>query len=320
MSSEAHWQFPPRNGGIEYIQDPSSDYFSDDPLPKLAREAIQNSLDAKLPGLNRPVQVVFAEIFIKPEAIGANELRRHLRACRDRAKEDNRPPNLQIYEHALGVLKSRRIRCLKIVDSGTSGLKGRNWDALVSQEGSVEKAGDTPSGSYGIGKNAVFNVSDLRTVFYSTRYVSRGRIEKLQGKATLMAHSDPNDELEQLQHVGFFGLPDVKPIVGTSIPPLFRLDDTGTGVFVMGFNPRSERWAKELVNATIENFFYAIHHKELVVKVRGASKSEEITIDHETLDLLFEGQGRRAPSYFYYKAIRDEKPVERRRQSATLGL
>ena len=309
MSNNAHWQFPPRNGGIEYIQDPSSDYFSDDPLPKLAREAIQNSLDAKLPELNRPVQVVFAEIFLKPEVIGANELRRHLEACRDRAKEDKRPPNLQIYEYALGVLKSKRIRCLKIVDSGTSGLKGKNWDALVSQEGSVEKVGEAPGGSYGIGKNAVFNVSDLRTVFYSTRYVSRGRVEKLQGKATLMAHSDPNDKQEQLQHIGFFALPDVKPIIGKSIPLLFRLEDTGTGVFVMGFNPRSEQWAEELVDATISNFFHAIHHKELVVKVR-TSKSEETTINHETLDPLFEKQGRKAPSYFYYKAVRDEKPAQ----------
>ena len=40
-----------RNGGIDYVSDPSSAHFSDAPIPKLVRELIQNSLDAKEDGL-----------------------------------------------------------------------------------------------------------------------------------------------------------------------------------------------------------------------------------------------------------------------------
>ena len=307
MASEAHWQFPPRNGGIDYVQDPSSAYFSDNPLPKLVREVIQNSLDAKEPGLNDPVQVNFSETHIRPHVIGASDLRQHLKACRDRARYDKRANVRKYYERALRTLDSKQIRCLQIVDSGTTGLQGSNWDALVFQEGSVQKSGDSPGGSYGIGKNAVFNVSDLRTVFYSTRCLERGRVEKLQGKATLMSHANPNNKQEQVQHIGFFAMPGVDPVLGQAIPDLFRLGDVGAGVFIMGFNPGSEEWAKEVTYAAIENFFYAIHHKRLVVNVK-AHKLNEIVVSHETLDPLFESQVHDNPSYHYYRAIRDENP------------
>ena len=307
MPSEAYWQFPPRFGGIDYVQDPSSAYFSDNPLPKLVREVIQNSLDAKEPGLNDPVRVVFVETHVQPHVIGASDLKRHLLACRDRARDDKRANVRKYYDRALTALNAKQIRCLQIVDSGTTGLQGSNWDALVSQEGSVRKPGDSPGGSYGIGKNAVFNVSDLRTVFYSTRCLERGRVEKLQGKATLMSHANPNNKKEQVQHIGFFAMPGVKPLLGQEILDFFRLGDVGAGVFIMGFNPRSEEWAREVTHATIENFFYAIHHKRLVVRVK-AHKSNEIVVDHETLDPLFESQGNDKPSYHYYRAIRDENP------------
>ena len=41
------WRFPPRNGGIDFVTDPSSAHFSDAPITKLVRELLQNSLDAK---------------------------------------------------------------------------------------------------------------------------------------------------------------------------------------------------------------------------------------------------------------------------------
>ena len=266
----ATWQFPPRNGGIEVTQDSSSTHFSDDPLPKLVREVIQNSLDAKEPGLGPAVEVEFTEERCNVSLIDAAELKRHVRACLDRAKRSSGSDLQKAYERALKTLEASQIKCLRIVDSGTTGLKGRAWESLVSQEGSVYKTGDAPGGSYGIGKNAVLNVSDLRTVFYSTRYLDHregGRVEKLQGKATLMAHPNPSKENESLQHIGFFAMPDGKPMPLKEIPDFFRLGAVGTGVFIMGFNPRSAEWGKAVTSAVIENFFYAIHHKRLIVKV-----------------------------------------------------
>ena len=103
----------------------------------------------------------------------------------------------------------------------------------------------------------MLNVSDLRTVFYSTRYIQRreGRVEKLQGKATLMDHPNPQDKSESLQHVGFYSMPHGEAVLTTQIPDFFRLDGVGTGVFIMGFNPRSNDWTREVTAAVIENFF-----------------------------------------------------------------
>lgn len=308
MSDKPAWQFPPRNGGIEVIQDQSSAHFRDDPLPKLIREAVQNSLDAKDDGLGIPVEVKITETYVDSDIISGSELKNHLLACLNRAKEIKRSDVQATYIRALKALELNEIRCLQIVDSATSGLKGNSWDALVRQEGSVWKSGPAPGGSNGTGKNAVFNVSDLRTVFYSTRCLERGRVEKLQGKANLMSHSNPTQEEESLQHIGFYAMPDGNPILTRDIPDFFRLDEIGTGVFIMGFNPRSSEWAKEITSATIENFFYAIHHKLLVVKI-AAQGTDAIVVNHETLDSLFEGHSKDRPSYHYYKAIRDRKAV-----------
>ena len=310
MNDTPSWHFPPRAWGLDVIQDSSSTHFRDDPIPKLVREILQNSLDANDRNINGPVEVGITERPVDYKIIGAAELQKHLESCLDRAKSENRRNIQSFYERALETIQAPEIRCLQIVDSGTSGLTAKHWDSLVFQEGSVEKSGNAPGGANGIGKNAVLNVSDLRTVFYSTRYVNgrEGRVEKLQGKATLMGHPHPDDKNEHLQHVGFYSLSQGKPLIMTEIPDPFRLADTGTGVFIMGFNPRIEGWPSEITSAVIQNYFYAIHHKKLVVKVTD-NTSDTVLINHETIDWLFERESSGSPAYHYYRTIRDQEPT-----------
>ena len=267
--NRATWRFPARNGGIDYVNDPSSAHFSDAPIPKLVREMLQNSLDAKQGGLAGPVTVTFSETGVDRDLIGGVALGRHLQSCLDRANEDDRPDSAEAYADALAVLKQSTIPCLKVQDTGTTGLNDARWKALVVQEGAVSKGRGAPGGSFGIGKNAILNVSDLQTVFYSTRLVEgrKGRVEKLQGKATFTGHLDPDRSGVDLQHIGFYSQDDGGPLMGMSIPEFFRLDDSGTGVFIMGFNPHSSAWVNQVVTSVIENFFYAIHHQRLAVEV-----------------------------------------------------
>ena len=86
----ATWRFPPRNGGIDYVNDPSSTHFSDARIAKLVSELIQNSLDAKHDGFADPVTVTFSETSVKRGLIGGTALRRHLQSCLDRATDDDR--------------------------------------------------------------------------------------------------------------------------------------------------------------------------------------------------------------------------------------
>ena len=308
MSSKATWQFAPSGGGVEVVQEQSSAHFSDDPIPKLVREVIQNSLDAKRESL---VEVRFAERNVHRDLIDAVSLKKHIVACRNMAKEERRKDVQRDYERALKSLDSQDIRCLQIVDTGTTGLTGKSWGDLVYRDGGVTKPGASPGGSFGTGKNAVLNVSDLRSVFYSTRYRSKGksRVEKLQGRTTLMAHPNPDKRSEMLQHVGFFRSPDGNPVIGKDIPATFRLEKTGTGVFIMGFNPWSDEWVNDVKSAIIENFFYAIHNKQLVVSVKPLELAR-IDVTHETLDPLFEDIATDSSSYDYYKSIRDKEPEQ----------
>ena len=301
------WRFPSRNGGIDYVNDPSSAHFSDAPIAKLVRELIQNSLDAKYHGFADPVTVTFSQTSVKRELIGGAALQRHLQSCLDRANDDDRPDMVDVYNNALSVIKRRVIPCLKVHDTGTTGLNDARWKALVIQEGAVSKSSGAPGGSYGIGKNAILNVSDLQTVFYSTRLVEgrKGLVTKLQGKATLTGHPDSEGSDDDLQHIGFYSLQEDGPIMGRDVPKFFQLAETGTGVFIMGFNPHSSDWVDQVATAVIENFFYAIHHQNLTVEIVPEDESP-VRIDHQTIDYLFE---RLTPinqnAVHYYRAIRD---------------
>ena len=293
-SPDTSWIFPPRNGGIDYAADPSSAHFGDAPMPKLVREVVQNSLDAKHDGYSTPVIVEFSESMASPKLIGGESLERHIAACFDRAAGEGWAGAMAAYKRALETIRQKTIRCLKASDSGTVGLDDVRWNALVAQEGVVSKLGNSPGGNYGIGKNAALNVSDLQTVFYTTRYVAgrKGRVEKMQGKATLMGHDAPDGSGEALQHIGFYAERDGSPLEGRDIPQFFRLDETGTGVFVMGFNPRSTHWVHEMTQAVIENYFCAIADKKLIVKIAASKPDSLVVINHETIDSLFSQQKR----------------------------
>ena len=138
------WRFPPRNGGIDFVTDPSSAHFSDAPITKLVRELIQNSLDAKDPGFRTPVTVEFTETNINRAEIGGDELQQHLAACFDRSAREGRGRAMATYKGALDICAQKSIRCLKAQDFGTVGLDDTRWHALVVQEGAVSKIGPCP--------------------------------------------------------------------------------------------------------------------------------------------------------------------------------
>ena len=315
MSTNASWHFPPTKGGIDYVQDPSSSHFRSQPVANVVREVIQNSLDARQPGLGQ-VGVAFTEVAIHLNEIGGDELRLHIEQCLERATNESRHSIREGYKQALDMLSRVTIRCLKIHDTGTTGLIEANWDALVLKEGAVQKGDVTtsPGGSYGIGKNAVLNISDLMTVFYSTRYIAgrKGRIELLQGKSTLMTHPDPQDpDAEQLQHIGFYRTSTQEPMTGVhEIPPAFRLQETGTGIFIIGFNPHSSDWVAEIKAAVIANFFYCIHHQLLQVKVQPLEGPESV-INHQTIDIEFEQLKPNSPAHHYHRAISNQNQARK---------
>ena len=282
----ALWDFPHSNGGVSYgLTDAARTYFQADRLRHVIREVIQNSLDSHNPGFPM-VRVEMSDCTISRTEFGGNQLAAHFAACLKevaRVGATNAQRDREILERALKLLKRPNIRCLKIVDSGTRGLRPPSWHALVESEGIVQKDGGMSGGSFGIGKNAVFTISDVLTVVYSTRYLDprRGRIEKCQGKARLMTHAHPRlnrsritpSPKDYLQNTGFYRSATMDPLVGRrEIPSVFRLHDgVGTGIFVLGFNPHSEDWVADVERAVCESFFMAINSRRLRVTIRPSS-------------------------------------------------
>ena len=325
-----NWQFAPLNYGPEIMDNAARHHFSDDPVVKMIREIIQNSLDARNKDTGLPAVVKFHDDIIPIETIAGQTLRAHVDECYERTKQDTSARRLEPqYQAAALSLSTNEIRCLRIVDSNTSGLKDGKFHALVRQEGGVDKDQGAPGGSYGIGKNATFNISSIKTVFYSTSFLTkRGRQEQMEGKTLLIPHKDPFNKAgvpEDLQHAGYYRNKDGQPVEGQDIDRYFHLDDFGTGVFIMGFDPKERDWVNESINAILCNFAYSTRQGYLEVHIESGDTVK--TINNRNLEQRFEEQkyesGQRndttttdklQKAYNYYQAYRDStKPAHTKR-------
>ena len=283
----------------------------------MVREVLQNSLDHHQPGLDG-VRVTFRTLSIPAEDIQATQLLLHARASLDEAKDGENPDTTGHYSEMEAALSVNQIPCLAIVDENTTGLQGDNWRNLIFREGMPQNTGKvTKGGSVGLGKHASFNLSACNTVIYSTRYVAkaaRGKVCHMAGRSQLMTHADPSGSHGRLRDVGFLGNHQDggynEPIRGPDIPEAFRLQNSGTGVFIISF--RRERfpgWVKQATREILRNFFYAIHTGNLEIHLQDQDAGTQSILDQKSLDAEMEQLGEKDPSRQYFQAIRGE-PLE----------
>lgn len=300
------WHFPPTHGGpAQGFNDSGKEFFTADVMDHVVREIIQNSLDAKNHQYpDNPVVVRMSKLELKLSVFNAAELKGHISEALKATDEKKSEKGVRFYESALRMLEKAKIPVLKVVDENTTGLRGARWDSLVHEEGTTSKDNAAAGGSFGIGKNAPYAASMLGLVCYSTRYPNKHRVEKFIARCKIVAHQSPKEPKEKLQHVGFGTLEDFDgsnypPVLGADIPESFRLQKTGTGIFIMGF--KEERgWQKAVILSIVRNFFAAIHDKKLCVVV------EDVEITNETLAEHF----GKEPTKQYYDLYRNsEQPI-----------
>ena len=186
MRDRIGWHFPPTGGGrVDRFNDPGIAHFDGNPLVSLARETIQNSLDAKAG--SGPVEVSFEiEGIDRQDSLGRDELAAAVTACLDELGDDDDKARTML-NHAAELLGRDRLPYLRVRDENTTGLRRGHWKALVKWQGESVKETRSAGGSHGIGKYAPFAVSPLRTVFYWTRFEEGTASRELfQGKAVLM--------------------------------------------------------------------------------------------------------------------------------------
>ena len=259
------WRFPSNNDGEDdHLNQPGIEDFRNTPIISLAREICQNSLDAKHPKTQAPVEVHFQLYELPTEEFpGINEFKDILEACKQYQPDSDKTQTF--FKRAIAIANSEKISCLVISDFNTTGLKGvkggksTDWYKLTKAVGSSDKSSSL--GSFGIGKFAPYANSDLRTVFYSTLNINGERA--YQGVSRLISH-EWCDEITR--GTGYYGerAKNDPILAATAIPQFAQREKVGTSIIIGGFQ-KDLKWEQKIVRAVLESFFCAIQSESLVV-------------------------------------------------------
>ncbi|MES2216601.1 MAG: hypothetical protein V4481_04880 [Patescibacteria group bacterium] len=296
ISDALCWYFPSTDHGEnDGFADSLLEYFQGDHEKYIAREAIQNAVDARL-DYSKPVSVVFERYSIPTSSLpGHVELLSCLKRCLVFVKNQEKAENF--FEAAISLLKGKELPVLKISDFNTKGLSGGdqevegNWYRLVRAAGTSSPKG-VAGGSFGIGKGAPIAASCLRTVFYSS--INDKDELVCQGKARLVSHHD--DDLDVRQGVGFYGVKGYEAIRKANfVPDIFRRTQRGTDIFVMGYKSEAD-WQHKLIRSVLHNFWLAIFHGNLEVTVKDGS---ELIITKDNLRECLETYDAQDAKFFF---------------------
>ena len=287
--SKFKWTFEPnepdRREGLNHS---GLSFFTGHPFRSLAREMIQNSMDAA-DGSKRPVRVRVS--LRKDIQFGREELRDTFDRCAEATVGREGDDHSRI-ELGRGILERKRIPCLVVEDYNTVGLAGRRLQLLVKGDGDSYKNLSTSLGSRGIGKHAAFAVSGLYTVLYSSQFVNdeTGEVERaFQGKSSLVSHRDGSGR--RRGRTGYYGINRYDPHIEVAssrsdIPENMVRSEIGTTVIIVGF-VRLDGWETEIIKSVISNFYFAILAKRLEVEVED-EKRRLWKINNQTLSGLFD--------------------------------
>lgn len=273
-------------GEKEGLGDAGIETFRDAPYASCAREAGQNSRDAMLNN-GEPVRMTFDVLQVLATNIPAiDSLSSAINCCGSKASSEK---ERDFFENAISVVANEKIPVLQIADYNTKGLVGppdesdSPFNALLKGAGVSKKDNDTSGGSFGIGKNASFAVSDLQAVFYSSLYVgkeSKSPEFAAQGKVKLVSHCD---ELgNHRRATGYWGQKQFRAITDiTVVPDWMQRKVLGTSIFSLGFRETPD-WAERMACSLVMNFFVAVRAGEMVFEV----DSGRININSNTIESL----------------------------------
>lgn len=309
------WTFAQNNGGRETgFNDAGVETFRGNIDKYLAREIMQNSLDARHDP-NKPVRVEFKLRKLKrSEVPDMDQLKTTFTRCAEFFADEKKA--VAFFKNAEKLAGSSEIQALQISDFNTTGVRGGDldrtmeWYKLIRCAGSSSKGGGE-GGSFGIGKNAPFAASAMRTILYST--LTTDGDHAFQGVATLVSHFHPEGGIAQ--STGFLGGAEGMAVrTQGSVPKLFRRNSHGTDIYVLGF-PAAAKWVDDLTYSVLDNFWPAIELGDIEVRVG----EREIT-KASLQELLKEfATSEDFTAHLYYEAFRNPTVPPVKRTLPTLG-
>ena len=295
--------------------DPSEEYFTGSIAESLARETIQNSLDA-VAG-EGPVRVTFELQTTRTEDLPDIAT---LQSVIDAALPEYRNhQGAHLIEDAAAALGSTFTDVLRVGDYGTTGLTGSErladsasaLSALTRGSG-VSSSDGSRGGSFGIGSKAGLAASTLRTVFFNSK-----------------THPDQPDVFAGYScHASFIDSHGVRRVASGYYRDRKVLDDfaylqswqpfapfeprteAGTDVYVVGYRgAEDDPHLQDIRRAVARYFLAAIFHGRLIVT--GVTPSGSWTLNQGNLEeyLKSEEQLRRTVLPFHV-ALQDPNPYQ----------
>lgn len=316
------WNFPLLNDGdIKGFHDAVQEYFQGNHAQVVAREVIQNSLDARKKD-GRPVEVHF-ERFTAPAASlpGLQQLPEIFSQAKSFAADQAGAG--EFYDAAMKLLKKDKLPVLRISDFNTIGISGQDrehskpWCQLTRSVGISTKMGGQ-GGTFGIGKGAPFVASKLRTVYYLTLNGERETI--FMGKCRISSYEDQSSSLHD--GVGNFGASAdgcVQSIRDEKlIPGIFKKrTETGTDIYIAAYDSRENNWQHEMVVSVLENFWAAIYFEDLVVKF--IDGSAETVIKKSNLEDALQKYNGHHTALPFFEAATSGKSFRKKGSLPSLG-
>ena len=289
------------------FKDNDIEKFGQDPAKSIVREAIQNSSDA-LDVENNEKQVVVRinnGKVDKSSLPNFEEIEAHIRCCKDESNDESE--NQEIKRH-IDAFEEDEYTYLEISDYNTTGMDIESFKSLTQAIFKSTGKKGFSQGSKGVGKAAYYAASYLRTMLVVTKS-DKGL--RYRGAAKLANHPSPKDTTVNLNYKGFYGDTELKQI--DDIPPLFRRNEKGTSIFVIGLW-ELEDLQSEIVKEVLRNYWFAIYKEQLLFKLDEIEINKENLsdyIDHHFLDYKDYKTGDKQNPKPYFETILKGKLYER---------
>ncbi len=231
------------------------------------RELVQNSQDARLDN-NLPLKIRMRLFSIdKTDIPDFNE---SWMPIYNAVKKDWFSGYPGFFEKADEVLKNNKITVLEYSDFNTTGLSGSDTDekssfsACVLSEGSSAEKSNDAGGSYGIGKNAVYGLSGIRTVLYSSLNTNEEYI--FQGVSKLASYKLNDYSFSSRVYLGLDNEELSSIRVESDIPGIYKRNVHGLSQFIIGAN-LGDDWVSEIMNLVINNYFILLNNSSLIFEL-----------------------------------------------------
>lgn len=317
MAVQWKWGAEEKKKGDEGFNNAGILTFNSHAINSFVRELFQNSNDARAPGKGKVIINIEYSHIKKNDIPAFDQFKKIL----DHVKNTH-PHQVKFFKKAHESIKGDKIPFLIYSDHYTKGLEGKDSDsgssfsACVLSEGISAKEDKSAGGSFGIGKNAIYGISNLRTVFYSSCNKDNEHI--FQGVAKLASYKTGNKNHEGRIYLGN-GHERASVRKPRDIPEVFRRTTPGLSQYVMGVE-LEKNWHIEFSKAVLRNYWMLLHEGKLEVELfenkasiqRINSKNVE-TLIAELFSQEEEQDENLTPygnPYLFYQAVKNGKQVE----------